>query len=278
MTKHTLAFLSVLFALGCGGADSSSTESVVSATAGDETAADPFEAVLAGAHRSEEDRARDRYRHPRETLEFFGVTPSSRVVELWPGRGWYTAVLAPLLRESGHLTAVAPDNRYLEGYREVLSAHPDVYDRVELVVVQPQDGAELSFGPDGSADVVLTFRNFHGFMNGNYEDEVLAAAFRVLKPGGVLGVVEHRAAAPTDRETVERTGYVAEQTVIEAAQAAGFVLDERSEINANPADTRDHPHGVWSLPPTLRGGDVDRDRYLEIGESDRMTLRFRKPE
>ncbi|MCZ7682648.1 MAG: methyltransferase domain-containing protein [Sandaracinaceae bacterium] len=273
--KNALSILSLSALLGCGGAQAAPEVATSSAEAS------PFgsiDAALSGAHRSEEDRARDGHRHPRETLEFFGVGPSSRVLELWPGRGWYTAILAPLVHDDGQLRVVAADNRYLQGFRDTLAAQPSIFDRVELVVIQPADGSELSFGPDGSADVVLTFRNYHGWMNEQYEDEVLAAAFRVLRPGGVLGVVEHRAAAPTDRETVQRTGYVAEQTIIEAAQAAGFVLDERSEINANPADTRDHPNGVWSLPPTLRGGDEDRERFVAIGESDRMTLRFRRPE
>ncbi len=271
-----------LFLAACGGstpAAETPPTSTESAASGSPVEFGSIDAAIAGSHRPDDQRARDQYRHPRETLAFFGVEPGSRVVELWPGgQGWYTAILAPLVHDDGHLTVVAPDNRYLPTFRETLASQPAIYDRVELVTVEPADGTVPSFGPDGSADVVLTFRNFHNWMRDSYEDELLTAAFRVLRPGGVLGVVEHRGPDGMDREAMQRTGYVPEQTLIEAAQAAGFTLEERSEINANPADTHDHPEGVWSLPPSLRGGDVDRDRYVAIGESDRMTLRFRKPE
>lgn len=261
-----------LLLVACGGA---ATPSDTTPSA-EPVAFGSIDAALSGSHRS--DPERDRYRHPRETLAFFGVTPSSRVVELWPGGGWYTAILAPLVHDQGHLRAVAAENRYLQGFRDFVAARPDLYDRVELVTIQPANGSALSFGEDGSADVVLTFRNFHNWMSGDYEDEVLAAAFRALRPGGVLGVVEHRASEGTDRARMIETGYVTEALVIETAQAAGFVLEERSELNANAADDHDHPNGVWSLPPVLRGGDEGREGFLAIGESDRMTLRFRKPE
>ncbi len=274
--SHRLFLTLVLLLAGCGGASAARSTTTPAST--EAPSADPLEAAVSAAHRSEEQRARDRHRHPQETLAFFGVQPSSRVVELWPGGGWYTAILGPLLREEGHLTAVAARNRYLERFQQFIAAGPELYDRVELVEIEPADGAELSFGPDGSADVLLTFRNYHNWMSGSYEDEVLAAAFRVLRPGGVLGVVEHRGEPGMDREAMTRTGYVPEDVIIQAAQAAGFVLDERSEVNANPADDHDHPNGVWSLLPALRGGDEGREEFTAIGESDRMTLRFRRPE
>jgi predicted methyltransferase len=232
-------------------------------------------AILAGSHRSADNRARDAHRRPAETLEFFGVQPTHTVVELWPGRGWYTEVLAPLLRERGKLVAAAPTGNYLQPYKDFLATRPDLYDRVQLVEVTPPQ--TLSLGPDGSADVVLTFRNLHGWVGNGYAAEVHAAVFRVLKPGGVYGVVDHRAPPGTTPEQTKKTGYVPEDAAIQLATAAGFVLDARSEVNANPKDTKDHPEGVWTLPPVLRLGDVDRDKYTAIGESDRFTLRFRKP-
>jgi predicted methyltransferase len=235
-----------------------------------------IDAALAGAHRSEENRARDRWRHPKETLAFFGVQPGQTVIELWPGGGgWYTEVLAPLLHDDGQLVAVAADNQYLANYRAVLARHPNIYDRVELRVVNPPDS--ISFGPDASADVVLTFRNVHNWNENGYAEAMFAAAFRVLKPGGTYGVVDHRAPEGSPAAADPESGYITEARVIELATAAGFVLEERSEVNANPNDTHDHPEGVWTLPPTLRLGEQDRERYVAIGESDRMTLRFRKP-
>lgn len=243
-----------------------------------EAAVAPTDAIavaVASAHRSPENRARDVHRHPRETLAFFGVQPTHQVVELWPGRGWYTEILAPLVSEQGKLTAVAATGQYLPPYREFLAAKPDVYGRVQLVEVTPP---ALNFGADGSADVVLTFRNLHSWLSNGYAEQVFAAAFRVLKPGGVFGLTEHRAAAGTPVEASLKSGYVSEDAAIALATAAGFVLDAKSEINANPKDTKDYPNGVWSLPPSLRGGDVDREKFVAIGESDRMTLRFRKPQ
>jgi len=242
-----------------------------------------LDAVLAGEHRSEANRARDAYRHPAETLAFFGITPGMTVVELWPGRGWYTEVLAPYLRESGklyaaHFPAVSTVEYYQKGlaaFKAMLAANPALYDRVVLTELGPPDSVAVA--PAGSADAVLTFRNMHNWMGHGNDVKVMQAAFAALKPGGVLGVVEHRAAAGATPEQVKDSGYMTEEMVIKAAQAAGFVLEEKSEINANPRDTRDHPKGVWTLPPSLALGDTDREKYLAIGESDRMTLRFRKP-
>ncbi len=264
----------------CAGQTPAPAEPVPSETPAGDTSSSvnhgSIDAALAGDHRSEANRARDVYRHPKETLAFFGVEPGKRVVELWPGRGWYTEILAPLLHDEGALVAVAPDNKYLVGFREVVAARPDVFGRVELMVVNPPDS--LSMGEDGSADVVLTFRNVHNWLGSGYADAVMQAAFKVLKPGGVLGVVEHRGKPGLSAEQIKTSGYMPEDMVIALATKAGFVLDERSEINANPKDTTEYEKGVWTLPPALALGDQDRDKYLAIGESDRMTLRFKKPE
>lgn len=247
-------------------------------------AASDIDAVLAGDQRSAENRARDVYRHPAETLAFFGLKPDMTVVELWPGGGWYTEILAPYLRDDGKLYAAHfaanSDIEYfrkgLDAFKAKLAANPAVYDRVVVTELAPPTG--LAIAPPGSADMVLTFRNVHNWLKpeGN-EVNVMKAAFAALKPGGVLGIVEHRAAAGTSREQSIESGYMSEAMVIEAARAAGFVLEQSSEINANPRDTHDHPKGVWTLPPRLALGEQDRAKYLEIGESDRMTLRFRKP-
>lgn len=244
-------------------------------------AAGLLDAALAGAHRSEANRARDAWRNPRETLLFFGLEPGMTVVEIYPGAGWYTEILAPVLRERGRLIAAHFDpegsefrTRMVNAYREKLDADPDVYDRVEVITIG--GGEAMRFGEPGSADRVLTFRNMHSFTRTGDIKHFFDAAYGVLKPGGVLGVVAHRAADGADpMETVDG-GYLPESFVIEHAAAAGFRLAERSDINANPSDTRDHPEGVWTLPPTLRLGDEDRDLYLALGESDRMTLKFVK--
>lgn len=258
-----------------------------------------LKAAVASTERPPQEVARDGWRHPVETLTFFGLRDDQKVIELWPGGGWYTAILAPVLAAKGSLTVTSPAAkpgadasvelaRAAQKYAERLAARPDVFGRVQVRTVDAP-GA-ISLGPDGSADLVVTFRNFHNWVKAGITADVLSASFRVLKPGGVLGVEEHRAAgrAETDRfsdgkvvaksiEKIEETGYVPEGYVIDLARKAGFTLEARSEINSNPRDTRDWPKGVWTLPPTLRLGEQDRAKYQQIGESDRMTLRFRKP-
>ncbi|MEK8052742.1 methyltransferase [Ideonella sp. DXS22W] len=244
--------------------------------------------ALAGPQRSPANRARDAARHPAQTLQFFGVQSTHTVLELSPGGGWYTEILAPWLRERGRLAVAHFARDDAEDYRRrgrasfeaKLAASPAVYDRVIVgTLLNPGDGARLPDLPlaPGSVDRVLTFRNVHNWLEDGRLDPLLRASFALLRPGGVLGVVDHRAAPGTPLAQQIRTGYIAEDLMAERAQAAGFVPDGRSEVNANPRDTRDHPHGVWSLPPTLRGRDVGREAMLAIGESDRFTHRYRKP-
>lgn len=232
----------------------------------------------------DKNRARDVYRHPRETLEFFGLTEDMTVVEIWPGNGWYTEILAPYLRAKGHYIAAhfpkvssAPDyqKRIRASYEQGLASNPQLFDRVRLSEIGSPDRWRPA--PPGSADLVLTFRNVHNWLSNDTEREMFAAFYRTLKPGGVLGVVEHRAWDETSREDMIRSGYVTQDYVIQLATDAGFTFVAWEEINANPRDTKDYPSGVWTLPPVLRLGDQDRLKYLEIGESDRMTLKFVKP-
>lgn len=241
-----------------------------------------LESLLASPHRTPRNAARDPHRHPLETIRFFGLRDDSRVVEILPGSaGYYLEILAPWLRERGLYVAAGRDESappaYLADHRrmlERLAADPQRYDRVRVTRF---DADRHEIAPAGSMDAVLTFRNLHNWMARDETGAVLRAFHRALKPGGVLGVVEHRAAANATAEQVKDSGYMTEEMVIKAAEAAGFVLEAKSEINANPRDTRDHPKGVWTLPPSLALGDTDREKYVAIGESDRMTLRFRKP-
>jgi len=240
-------------------------------------------AASTGAARSPEHVARNVYRHPVETLAFFGLVDDMTVIEALPGELWYTEILAPVLRDRGKLVAASFDVgapgvvEYQKQAHALLlrriAEEPAVFGKVGVAKLSPPSGIDL--GPPGSADMVLTFRSTHGWLNGGVADQIYAAFFDVLKPGGVLGVEQHRAGPKTNREAF--SGYVPEETVIAIAERAGFVLEARSEINANPKDTADWSAGVWTLPPTLRLGDRDRAKYLAIGESDRMTLRFRKP-
>lgn len=246
--------------------------------------ADPFDAILAGSHRSDANKARDSYRHPRETLAFFGLHPSMTVIEITPGGGWYTEILAPYLRDAGKLvaaiwdTSAADASEYYKKSNQALAdkfaANAAVFDRVQLHAF---DTKAPSFGDANSADAVVTFRNVHNWTMAGNDGDYFKAFFAVLKPGGVLGVVEHRANPGTTLEATKESGYLTEDYVIGLATAAGFVLEEKSEVNANPKDTKDHPEGVWTLPPSFALKDVDREKYAAIGESDRMTLRFRKP-
>jgi SAM-dependent methyltransferase len=240
--------------------------------------------AIAGSHRPEANRARDQYRHPKETLEFFGLRHDMAVLEVWPGAGgWWTEILAPVLRDKGHYYAAQwdPDtqSKYIQDglkeYQTKLASHPELYDRVQVTALQAP--AKLAPVPPGTLDMVLTFRNLHNWLAKDQALDMLRAMYTALKPGGILGIKDHRAdpALPVDPKGT--SGYVNQQYAIDLAVQAGFELIGTSEINANPKDTRDWEQGVWTLPPVLRLGDKDRDKYLAIGESDRFTLRFRKP-
>ena len=252
------------------------------------------EATMNGGHRSEENIARNRYRHPVGTLQFLGLEKGLTVMEIWPGGGWYTEVLAPVMRGHGKYIAAGWDLAVPDqpGYRprlqnamlQTFADNPELYGEVGFVEYSPPQSASL--GNANSIDLVLTFRNTHGWVGGGIAEAVYAEFARVLKPGGILGVVQHRAADGTDPAETRKAGYVSEEAVIAMAEAAGLVLEDRSEVNANPADSRDHEKGVWTLPPGLAvcGGMEDGDgkaeceaNYRAIGESDRMTLKFRKP-
>ncbi len=252
--------------------------------AGPETGS--LEWAVAGDWRGES-AARDEWRHPVETLRFFGVDPSTTVIEITPGGGWYTQVLAPWINANGgtYVAAHFPTDsearqRVVDNYLARFSGEP--YGEIEIA----------SFGPDseqivapGTADYVLTFRNTHGWLGGGYAEKAFADFYAALKPGGVLGLVQHRLPSTAEQDPRAGTGYVQQDYVIAMAEEAGFVLEEASEINANPADTADHPFGVWTLQPVARTSpfgedpdpEFDRAPYDAIGESDRMTLRFRKP-
>jgi predicted methyltransferase len=233
-------------------------------------------AAIGAETRTPANVARDQYRHPRETLSFFGVESDDTVVEIWPGGGWYSEILAPLLHEQGTYWAVASE-RGLNGVRGLMTKDPATYGKIRLAAF-PAQGSDARV-PDGTADVVLTFRNVHNWLMADQPvgEEAFRQAFAMLKPGGILGVVDHRLPESADAAQERSSGYVKVSTVRRLAEAAGFRLAAESEINANPRDTKDHPKGVWSLPPTFQGGDTDRDRFAAIGESDRMTLKFVKP-
>lgn len=244
-----------------------------------------LQAVLAGDWRSADNRARDAYRHPAETLAFFGLAPGQTVVEITPGGGWYAEILAPYLRGNGQYVAAIVDpaavaegrgRDYQQRGKDALEKRfadaPAQYDAAKIVAYDP---AAPKFGDAGSADLVLTFRNVHNWRGAGQAEGMFKGFFEVLKPGGVLGVVEHRAAQDVPAD--DRSGYVGQAQVIAMAEAAGFVLDGKSEVNANPKDTKDHPNGVWTLPPGNNHDAADAAKYRAIGESDRMTLRFVKP-
>ena len=236
-------------------------------------------AAVASPSRTEANRARDVWRHPRETLAFFGVEPDDTIVEIWPGGGWYTEILAPLVSERGAYYA-AGNGGALGGARALAAKDPATFGHIRYAAFPAGVAAATEPRvPDGSADVVLTFRNVHNWIMPAepFGEEAFRQMFAMLKPGGTLGVVEHRLPESADPAREKTSGYIKVSTVRRMAEAAGFRLVAASEINANPADTKDHPNGVWSLPPSLRGKDSGRERFLAIGESDRMTLRFVKP-
>jgi predicted methyltransferase len=253
--------------------------------AGNMTFAEQVATGMQGQHRSEANKSRDQYRHPAETLAFFGIKDGMTIMEIWPGGGWYTEILAPAMRDHGKLIVATwdPEVEGQSSYRyelpkkmeESFQQNPDIYDQVTFEYFSPPDS--LSLGDAESLDVILTFRNSHGWISAGQAQDIFNEFARVLKPGGMLGVVQHRAENDADLKISAKNGYVSEAAVKEIAARAGFEFEAASDVNANPKDTRDHPEGVWTLPPSLELGDEDRDKYVAIGESDRMTLRFRKP-
>jgi predicted methyltransferase len=236
-------------------------------------------AAVANPARSEANRARDRYRNPAATLSFFGVRPRQTVVELFPGGGWYSEIIAPyVLNGGGTYYVAAPSKNGLAGFQRLVEKDQPLYGRARQVIFPVREAGQVGV-PAGSADVVLTFRNVHNWAMGDkpYADLAFKQIYDMLKPGGVLGIEDHRLPENADSAREKTSGYLKVSTVRRLAEQAGFRFAGSSEINANPKDTADWPQGVWTLPPTFRLGDQDRAKYLAIGESDRMTLRFVKP-
>ncbi len=253
-----------------------------------------LEQAMLGDHRSQANAARNRYRHPVGTLTFLGLEDGMTVMEIWPGGGWYTEVIAPTMRHHGQFIVATydvdvpgqPEYRY--GLQKALldkfSADTRIYDQVAITAFSPPDSASL--GEAETMDLVLTFRNTHGWVSSGIAELIFAEFARVLKPGGILGVVQHRAENGVDPKLSSEDGYVSEEAVIALARSAGLYLEARSEVNANPADTKAHEGGVWTLPPSLDlCAEIESEdeitscqkKYQAIGESDRMTLKFRKP-
>lgn len=277
-------FVTCLLAIGLttmalGAAPSPASAASVTQTSGADLA--KLKAVVNGDQRSAANKARDKYRHPVETLAFFGIRPNMTVVELWPFGGWYTEIIAPYVKDKGTYYAAAmdpastgrEDTEYNAELKKLLEARPDLYGKVKWSVLAK---GKYNLAPDGSADLVVTFRNIHNWVWAGDEKEVFAAAFRALKPGGVLGVEEHRANDPKAKPG-RGQAYVGEDYAVALIESVGFKLAGRSNINNNPKDTKDYPKGVWTLPPSFAMGDTDRAKYAAIGESDRFTLRFVKP-
>lgn len=276
--KAALAILlaATSFAAACSHSSESGAKSEKAA------AVDPaLQAAIASASRPDTDKARDAFRHPADTLTYFGVKPTSTVVEIWPGAGWYTRILGPYLSGSGKLI-IAPPVAGTESARKMLTANAATLGKVEVSNFPSAFGG--SPVAPGSADFVLTFRNVHNFRMGSYSSDkadysaaAFAEMYAMLKPGGVLGIVDHRLPETADAAREQSSGYIKSSTVRALAEAAGFRFAGSSEVNANPKDTADHPNGVWTLPPALRAPEGQKEKYAAIGESDRMTLKFVKP-
>ena len=285
-THTTLLSVSLLAFALAGGTVAMAQDAATPAPATGEAAIDPaLQAAVDGDWRSSDNRARDAHRHPAQTLAFFGLQPDQTVIEITPGGGWYAEILAPYLQGTGQYIAAIVDpaavaegrgrdyqQRSRDGLEKRFADAPAQFGAAKIAAYDP---AAPRFGEAGSADLVLTFRNVHNWRGSGQAEGMFKGFFDVLRPGGVLGVVEHRAAADVPAD--DRSGYVGEAQVIAMAEAAGFVLDGKSEVNANPKDTKDHPNGVWTLPPGNNHPEADAEKYRAIGESDRMTLRFVKP-
>jgi len=262
---RSLFVFAAITAMACAGSAAASDAALTAAVA---SPARPAAAV-----------ARDKSRHPVEELTFFGISPKMNVVELWPGGGYWTDILGPYLAPAGHYTVALPPSGGEEGsgaakFRARIAAEKDRLGTVHESTLGP---GHFEIAPPGSADLVLTFRNLHNWMNDGYAEQALAACFTALKPGGILGIEEHRGRDDKPQDPKAESGYVRQDYTIAMAKKAGFVLVSSSEINANPRDTKDWPKGVWTLPPSLAMGEKDRDKYIAIGEGDNFVLKFQKP-
>jgi predicted methyltransferase len=241
-----------------------------------------LDAAIAGEHRSAKNKARDTYRHPRETLQFFGLRKDMSVIEIAPGSGWYTEVLAPVVKDHGHYaagitppaSADAEDTAGMKALKQKFADHASVLGTLNTAPFGP---GVTDMAPAGSVDMVMTFRNLHNWMGSNWADKAIALMFKALKPGGILGIEEHRGNPAKPQDPKAESGYVNEDYAIKLFEAAGFKLVGRSEVNANAKDTKDYKEGVWTLLPTLTLGETDKAKYQAIGESDRFTLKFQKP-
>ncbi|MEM9100820.1 MAG: methyltransferase [Pseudomonadota bacterium] len=242
---------------------------------------DKLRSYANGEHRSSKNISRNTFRNPVETLSFFEISENMTVLEISPGGGWYTEILAPYLKDKGKYIGAGfnPNSKVdyyaknAKAFQEKLNATPKHYNKVEVTIMEPP--AMMDIAPKGSVDRVLTFRNTHGWLRRGHAEQVFQTMFDVLKPGGKLGIVQHR--AEPGKKADPNTGYVSEKQIIELAKKAGFKLEAKSEINANSKDTKDYEKGVWTLPPNYRLKEQDKAKYTAIGESDRMTLRFVKP-
>ena len=281
MNTSRLLLMGICSALAL--ASSVSTLAAPAAKSAPATSADAkLDTVIAGKWRDPKNVARDKYRHPKQTLEFFGLKPSMSLIEITPGGGWYSEILAPYLNGSGTYTAavVKPKKKEGEDAQDMDAIHKKFagdateYGNAKFVEF---DGKAPNLGPDNSADMVVTFRNVHNWVMADTAPLMFKAFYSVLKPGGVLGITDHRANKGADLAKIKQSGYLPEDFVIKLATDAGLKLVAKSEINANPKDTKDYPEGVWTLPPTFALKDKDHDKYAAIGESDRMTLKFVKP-
>jgi len=242
-------------------------------------AADPvLSATLASPARPAAAVARDAVRHPAEELTFFGLKPEQTVVELWPGGGYWTDILGPYLASRGHYYVALPPSGNGEEGGEASNWHARYDSKYGKVTATTLGQGRYDIAPPGSVDLVLTFRNLHNWMTDGYAQQALEAAFRALKPGGILGIVAHRGRTDQPQDPKARNGYVRQDYTVTLAKRVGFLLVASSEVNANPKDTKDWVDGVWTLPPTLSQGEKDRARYMAIGEADNFVLKFKKPE
>jgi predicted methyltransferase len=275
----------LLLAAGAQAATPSGTAANTATSKAQQQNMEQLQMLSNGDWRDDKNKARNVYRHPVETLTFFGITPQSKVLEIWPGGGWYAEILVPYTAKKGAYVGAVNDPNSLTNERskeyfgkqnkalsDKFAANPEIYQTATLL---PFDPSKPVLGKPGSMDAVLTFRNVHNWRGNKQAEGMFKAFYEVLKKGGTLGVVEHR--ANNDVADDDKSGYVSEAQVIALATQAGFKLVAKSEINANPKDTKDYPGGVWTLPPTYGQGDKDREKYAAIGESDRMTLKFVKP-